>query len=60
MLKEVKNGRSSECYGARGEDLILKVPVGTVISERQTGEIIADFKLHGQKILVAKGGKGVG
>ena len=56
--KRGENGRSSECYGARGEDLILKVPVGTVISERQTGESIADFKLNGQKILVAKGGKG--
>ena len=56
--KRGENGRSSECYGARGEDLILKVPVGTLISERQTGESIADFKLNGQKILVAKGGKG--
>ena len=56
--KRGENGRSSECYGARGEDLILKVPLGTVVSERQTGDTIADFKLHGQKILVAKGGKG--
>ena len=56
--KRGENGRSSECYGAKGEDLILKVPLGTVISERQTGEIIADFKAHGKKILVAKGGKG--
>jgi len=56
--KRGENGRSSECYGAKGEDLILKVPVGTVISERQTGEIIADFKGHGKKVLVAKGGKG--
>ncbi|MDC0127172.1 GTPase ObgE [Methylophilaceae bacterium] len=56
--KRGENGRSSECYGAKGEDLILKVPVGTVISERQTGEIVADFKEHGKKALVAKGGKG--
>ena len=56
--KRGENGRSSECYGAKGEDLILKVPLGTVISERQTGKIIADFKAHGKKILVAKGGKG--
>ena len=56
--KRGENGRSSECYGARGEDLIIKVPVGTIISEKQTKEIIADFKLHRQKILVAKGGKG--
>jgi len=56
--KRGENGRSSECYGAKGEDLILKVPLGTVISERQTGKIIADFKAHEKKILVAKGGKG--
>ena len=56
--KRGENGRSSECYGAKGEDLILKVPLGTVISERQTGKIIVDFKAHGKKILVAKGGKG--
>lgn len=56
--KRGESGRSSECYGAKGEDLILKVPLGTVISERQTGKIIADFKAHGKKILVAKGGKG--
>ena len=56
--KRGENGRSSECYGANGEDLILKVPVGTVISEKQTGNVIADFKLHGQKVIIAKGGKG--
>jgi len=56
--KRGENGRTSECYGAGGEDLILKVPIGTVIIEKQTGETIADFKLHAQKVLVAKGGKG--
>ena len=56
--KRGENGRSSECYGAKGADLILKVPVGTVISEKQTGEMIVDFKEHGSKIIVAKGGKG--
>ena len=56
--KRGENGRSSECYGANGEDLIIKVPVGTVITEKQTGKIIADFKLHGDKIITAKGGKG--
>ena len=33
--KRGENGRSSECYGAKGEDLILRVPVGTVITEVQ-------------------------
>lgn len=52
------NGKSSECYGAKGDDLVLKVPVGTVISEKQTGQVLADFERHGEKLLVAKGGKG--
>ena len=56
--KKGENGKSSECYGAAGEDLIIKVPAGTVITEKQTGKIIADLKLHGEKIIVAKGGKG--
>lgn len=56
--KRGENGRSSECYGAKGEDLILRVPVGTVITERQSGLIIADFEVHGDRKLIAQGGKG--
>lgn len=56
--KRGENGRSSECYGAKGEDLILRVPVGTVITERQSGLIIADFEVHGDRKIVAQGGKG--
>ena len=53
-----ENGRSDECYGAKGEDLILKVPVGTVISDKATGESYADLSQHGDRALLAKGGKG--
>ena len=53
-----ENGRSAECYGAKGEDLILKVPVGTVISDKATGESYADLSQHGDRALLAKGGKG--
>ncbi len=56
--KRGENGRSAECYGAKGDDLVLKVPVGTVISEKQTGAIIADLNQHNKRCLVAKGGKG--
>lgn len=53
-----ENGRSSNCYGASGEDLILKVPVGTEILD-ETGEVvIADLIEEGQQILIAKGGVG--
>ena len=56
--KRGENGRSAECYGAKGDDLVLKVPIGTVISEKQTGAIIADLNQHNKRCLVAKGGKG--
>ncbi len=53
-----ENGRSAECYGAKGDDLILKVPVGTVISDKATGESYADLSQHGDRALLAQGGKG--
>lgn len=56
--KRGENGRSAECYGAKGDDLILRVPLGTVITEKQTGEVLADFENHGEKLIIANGGKG--
>jgi len=56
--KRGENGRSAECYGAKGDDLILRVPVGTVITEKQSGEVLADFENHGEKLIIANGGKG--
>jgi GTP-binding protein len=53
-----ENGRGAECYGAKGEDMILRVPVGTVITDKSTGQIIVDLSEHGQKALLAQGGKG--
>jgi GTPase len=51
-----ENGRSKEMYGAKGEDTILRVPVGTVISDKATGNTIVDLAEHGQQVLLAKGG----
>ncbi|NLY14258.1 MAG: Obg family GTPase CgtA [Gammaproteobacteria bacterium] len=51
-----ENGRGADCTGAGGEDLILKVPVGTTIIDADTQEIIGDLTEPGQRILVAKGG----
>jgi GTP-binding protein len=51
-----ENGRGAECYGAKGEDTVLHVPVGTVISDKATERIIVDLAEHGQKVLLAKGG----
>lgn len=53
-----ENGRSAGCYGAQGEDLMLRVPVGTVISDKATGQMLIDLAEHGQECLIAKGGKG--
>lgn len=51
-----KNGRGRDCTGHGGEDLILKVPVGTRAVDEETQEALGDLKADGQKLLVAKGG----
>lgn len=51
-----ENGRGADCTGARGEDLILKVPVGTTIIDADTQEIIGDLTVEGQRIMVVQGG----
>ncbi|GAA5190016.1 Obg family GTPase CgtA [Ferrimonas gelatinilytica] len=51
-----ENGRGANCTGKRGEDKILKVPVGTRAVDADTDEVIGDLTRHGQKLLVAKGG----
>lgn len=53
-----ENGRGSDQYGAGGEDLILRVPVGTVISNKATEQVLIDLAEHGQQALLAKGGNG--
>ncbi len=51
-----ENGRGADCTGAKGEDTILKVPVGTTIIDADTQEIIGDLTEDGQRILVVQGG----
>ncbi len=51
-----ENGRGADCTGAKGEDLVLKVPVGTTIIDADTQEIIGDLTENGQRIGVAEGG----
>lgn len=51
-----QNGGSCECTGAKGEDLVLPVPVGTTIIDANTQEIIGDLTQAGQKLRVAQGG----
>lgn len=52
------NGRGSDCYGKGADDIILRMPVGTMIINHQTNELIADLEHDQQKVLLAKGGKG--
>jgi len=51
-----QNGQSRDCTGKRGEDIIIKVPVGTRIIDQGTGETLGDMMTHGQLQMVAKGG----
>jgi len=56
-----KKGQGRNCTGRAGEDRILKVPVGTIVNDADTGEQIADLVAHGDRVCVAKGGShGVG
>ena len=56
--KRGENGGGADCYGAGGDDIILRMPVGTVISDLNTGEILADLDVNEKRVLIAKGGKG--
>ena len=53
-----ESGRGAQCYGKGGEDLTVRVPVGTVFTDINSGEVVADLAVNGQKICLAKGGKG--
>ena len=51
-----QNGMSRECRGKSGVDLEIKVPIGTVVRDHETGELIGDLVADSQRLLVAKGG----
>jgi GTPase len=53
-----EDGRNKDQYGAAGDDLVLRVPIGTVVYDDATGETIADVTAVGQRLPVAKGGTG--
>lgn len=52
------HGRGKNQHGAGGEDLVVKVPIGTVVKDDDTGEVLADFTFDGQEMIIAKGGRG--
>jgi GTP-binding protein len=51
-------GRGRACSGKSGEDLILKVPVGTAAYDEETQELIGDLTVAGERLLIAQGGRG--
>ncbi len=53
-----EDGKGSNMFGKNGEDLYLKVPVGTIVKDEETGLVMADLKISGDKFVVARGGYG--
>lgn len=53
-----EHGRGADCFGAGGADIVLAMPVGTVVYDDETGEVLADLAQHGQRSLLAAGGSG--
>jgi len=53
-----KHGKGSNMTGASGQDLVLQVPPGTMVRERETGSLIGDLTKPGDRIIVAQGGRG--
>ena len=53
-----QHGMGSNCSGTNGDDVVIELPIGSVIRDKESGEIVADLSYDGEKILVAKGGRG--
>lgn len=53
-----EDGSKSNCSGCKGDDLVIKVPVGTIIREASSGHIMADLSFDGERKVLIKGGRG--
>jgi GTPase len=53
-----ERGGNKDRYGRRGEDMVLRVPAGTMVYDEATGALLADLQKHGQRFVAACGGKG--
>ena len=56
--RDGEKGRGSDCFGKSAGDVVLRVPVGTVVSDLETGAVIADLAHDGERALLAAGGQG--
>jgi GTPase len=53
-----EHGMGADMFGAKGEDVVLKMPVGTIIADAETGEVLHELLVPGEQIVLAKGGDG--
>jgi len=53
-----EHGKGSDMFGCKGDDIILKMPVGTIIRNAETGDVMHELLQPGEQILIAKGGEG--
>ncbi|MCS6132093.1 GTPase ObgE [Clostridium botulinum] len=58
IAEDGENGGASKCYGRAGKDLIIKVPMGTIIREEESNKVIVDLSHKDQEFVLVKGGKG--
>jgi GTP-binding protein len=58
IAKNGEAGRGSDQFGAAGPDIVLRMPVGTMLSDAESGELLSELLEHGQRVLLAKGGDG--
>jgi GTP-binding protein len=56
--KDGERGRGADCNGRGADDIVLRMPVGTVVTDAESGEVIADLVADGQKTVLARGGEG--
>jgi len=53
-----EHGKGSDMFGVKGDDIVLKMPVGTIISDAETGEVLFELLQPGEQVTIAKGGDG--
>ena len=53
-----EHGQGSNCFGRGGDDLVIEVPPGTIVRDRDRGHVLRDLKIAGDSVIVARGGRG--
>src|SRR6184192_1403971 len=53
-----QHGMGSNCYGRQAEDVVIPVPPGTIVYDRERGNIVRDLTEAGQEVIIARGGRG--